>query len=79
MSTAQSNAVRQSFENFDLASGHDGRLSVYDRPLPLSAGEHHDQLLEKLQEVHCCSRYDFPPELMKHFDLAKFIRERIRT
>ena len=67
------------FENFDLASGRDGRPSVYDRPLdPLSAGERRDQLLEKLREAHCCSRYDLPAKLVKHFDVARFIRERLK-
>ena len=60
----------ESFENFDLVSGHEGRPSVY--------GERRDQLLEKLREVHCCSRYDLPAKLVKHFDVARFIRERLK-
>jgi hypothetical protein len=79
LSSARSNAMKQVFENFDLASGHDGRLSAYDWRSNLLNAERCDQLLEKLREVHGCSRYDFPSRLMKHFDLAKFIREKIRT
>jgi hypothetical protein len=79
LARSQLNAVWESFANFDLASGQDGRPSVYDRPLdPLSAGERRDQLLEKLREVHCCSRYDLPAKLVKHFDVARFIRERLK-
>jgi hypothetical protein len=72
--------VKQSFENLNLESGHNGRLSVCDRPPTLHrAAGRRDRLLEKLKEVHVCSRYDFPPELMKHFNVAKFIREMTRT
>jgi hypothetical protein len=80
LSRSQSNAEWESFENFDLVSGCDGRPSVYSgsRGHPFSAREPHDRLLEKLRKVHCCSRYDFPAKLVKHFDVAKFIRERIK-
>jgi hypothetical protein len=70
--------MKQAVESFDLTSGHDGWLSAYDWRSNLLNVKRSDRLLEKLKEVHGCSRYDFPSKLMKHFDVAKFIRERIR-
>ena len=79
LSSARSNAVKQAFENFGPASGREGRLSAYDWRSNLLNAEQCDRLLEKLRDVHGCSRYDFPSRLMKYFDAAKFIREKIRT
>ena len=70
--------MKQVVESLDLASGHDGWLSASGWRSNLLNAERFDRLLEKLKEVHGCSRYDFPSKLMKHFDVAKFIREKIR-
>lgn len=67
----------------DTGVSSDGRIRVDDPPrLPgdnrSAAYEYdnlHDRLLEALWREHLARRYDLPAELLRKFDVSRFLRE----